>query len=246
MQRSVSPTSLQLLHVAAHIDAIEQRILPALCAGRTVVLDRFWWSTVVEGIVSGLSRQALDAMIELEDIAWGDIQPSALFLIRRHSPLRPEPLDQWRQVRDAYETMVSDQAPRHPVHIIDNDGTVEGTMDVLAKAVKGSSNSPLPRAEDDASKLTLTSQRAKTIARVPYTFSALSPARPSMVFDTYWQFAAARQAVFFKRFVQSPPPWTNDPILQEYKFTNTYRASDRVSQFLVRHVIYEGDPYVST
>jgi len=37
------------------------------------------------------------------------------------------------------------------------------------------------------------------------------------------------------------PPWTNDPILQEYKFTNVYRASDRVSQYLIRRVAYFGD-----
>lgn len=32
---------------------------------------------------------------------------------------------------------------------------------------------------------------------------------------------------------------TEDPILQEYKFTNVYRACDRVSQYLIRNVIYK-------
>jgi dTMP kinase len=94
---SISPTSLQLLHVAAHIDTIENRIVPALKAGQTVVLDRFWWSTIVYGLVSGISRQTLDAMIGLELTVWGGIQPTVLFLIRRKHPLRPEPMDQWRQ-----------------------------------------------------------------------------------------------------------------------------------------------------
>jgi 5-hmdU DNA kinase, helical domain len=114
-------------------------------------------------------------------------------------------------------------------------------MQALAKAVKGNSNSRWPLAENNATQLTPISHRGKILARGPFTYSALPPARPSVVFDTYWQFAATRQAIFFKRLAQSPPPWTNDPILQEYKFTNTYRASDRVSQFLIRHVIYEGD-----
>ena len=35
-------------------------------------------------------------------------------------------------------------------------------------------------------------------------------------------------------------PWTSDYILQTYKFTNTYRASDRVSQYLINNVIYTG------
>lgn len=65
--------------------------------------------------------------------------------------------------------------------------------------------------------------------------------RPTVVFDSYWKFAAARQAIFFKRIGGVPPPWTQDPILQDYKFTNAYRASDRTSQYLIRRVIYEGD-----
>lgn len=37
---------------------------------------------------------------------------------------------------------------------------------------------------------------------------------------------------------------TEDPILHEYKFTNVYRACDRVSQYLLRYVIYnELDKY---
>jgi hypothetical protein len=60
------------------------------------------------------------------------------------------------------------------------------------------------------------------------------------VFDTYWRFTAERQSIFLRRALGCAPPWTDDPILQEYRFTNVYRASDRVSQYLIRHVLYEG------
>jgi len=60
------------------------------------------------------------------------------------------------------------------------------------------------------------------------------------VFDTYWRFAYERQEMFMRRVLGSTPPWTDDPILSAHRFTNTYRASDRVSQYLIRHVIYEG------
>ena len=59
------------------------------------------------------------------------------------------------------------------------------------------------------------------------------------VYDTYWEFAAKRQEVFFNRFYGYDYPWTDDEIIKKYKFTNTYRASDRVSQYLIRNVIYE-------
>ena len=47
--------------------------------------------------------------------------------------------------------------------------------------------------------------------------------------------------MFFRKLEGLPAPWTTDPILARHKFTNAYRASDRVSQYLIRHVIYEGD-----
>lgn len=72
-------------------------------------------------------------------------------------------------------------------------------------------------------------------------YGRLAPARPTVVYDTYWRFAAKRQSVFFRRLEVDGPPFTDDPVLARYKFTNAYRASDRVSQYLIRHVLYEGD-----
>ncbi len=57
------------------------------------------------------------------------------------------------------------------------------------------------------------------------------------VFDTYWRFACERQRVFHARVRGEQPPWTSDPIVENHRFTNAYRASDRVSQYLIREVI---------
>jgi alpha-glutamyl/putrescinyl thymine pyrophosphorylase clade 1 len=59
------------------------------------------------------------------------------------------------------------------------------------------------------------------------------------IFDTYWRFATMRQEVFFNKINNIPLPWTNDPIINTYKFCNAYRASDRVSQYLIKNVIYD-------
>jgi len=70
--------------------------------------------------------------------------------------------------------------------------------------------------------------------------SAPSPVLVSPVFDTYWYFAAERQRIFFRRARGVQAPWTSDPILRRFRFTNAYRVADRVSQFLVRHVQGKG------
>ena len=65
--------------------------------------------------------------------------------------------------------------------------------------------------------------------------------KTSVVFDTYWRFAVERQNVFFKR-IESPHdyPWTKDIVLKNFKFTNAYRVTDRVSQYLISEVIQKG------
>ncbi|MDP9136391.1 MAG: putative DNA base hypermodification protein [Actinomycetota bacterium] len=64
-----------------------------------------------------------------------------------------------------------------------------------------------------------------------------------MVVRAYWKLAAERQRIYFQRLEDRPPPWTSDPVLSAYKFCNAYRASDRVSQYLIREVIYRDGDY---
>lgn len=67
--------------------------------------------------------------------------------------------------------------------------------------------------------------------------------KPSTAYNTYWKFATERQNIFFKRFYGESYPWTKDEILKQYKFTNVYRATDRVSQYLIRNVINKGSQH---
>ena len=61
--------------------------------------------------------------------------------------------------------------------------------------------------------------------------------RPTPIYDVYWHFAWERQNVYFNRLLGMTAPWTKDPIIRKYKFTNAYRILDRVSQFLVSEIV---------
>lgn len=63
------------------------------------------------------------------------------------------------------------------------------------------------------------------------------------IYDLYWYFAYERQNIFCKKLNGEKAPWTEDKILQTYKFCNSYRVNDRVSQYLLKHVIYNGKEY---
>lgn len=69
--------------------------------------------------------------------------------------------------------------------------------------------------------------------------------KPSRIYDTYWKFAFERQRIFFNRLNDDQRPWTEDVILRQYKFTNVYRACDRVSQYLIKDVIYNVDENIN-
>lgn len=58
------------------------------------------------------------------------------------------------------------------------------------------------------------------------------------IYDEYFRFACKRQDIFFKKIQGKKRPYSDDLVLNEYKFCNAYRASDRVSQYLIKNVIY--------
>lgn len=58
------------------------------------------------------------------------------------------------------------------------------------------------------------------------------------VFKYYFHFMEKRMDIFWARYNNEKYPWTDDDILLRHKFTNVYRSCDRVSQYLIRNVIY--------
>ncbi|KAF9006943.1 hypothetical protein BDQ17DRAFT_1324229 [Cyathus striatus] len=64
--------------------------------------------------------------------------------------------------------------------------------------------------------------------------------RPTIVFDTFWKYAAERKAMDDRRRNGDPAPWTTDQLLQQYHFCNTFRVLDKGCQYLIREVIEKG------
>jgi hypothetical protein len=69
----------------------------------------------------------------------------------------------------------------------------------------------------------------------------LNTLEKTVVYDSYWRFAAERLAMYQRRLSDPNGPWTQDRVLRSYRFTNTYRVADRVRQYLVRDVQYRPD-----
>ena len=61
----------------------------------------------------------------------------------------------------------------------------------------------------------------------------------------YFYFFQERMKIFWRRYEGLESSLTDDPILAKHKFTNVYRAQDRVSQYLIRNVILEKEKQFS-
>lgn len=84
----------------------------------------------VYGIVGGVDRDSLDAMIALELESWTDAKPTVAFLVTRLSPLRREGSDErWQELRAAYEDLGREQASRHPVETVYNEASLGEALD---------------------------------------------------------------------------------------------------------------------
>jgi len=58
------------------------------------------------------------------------------------------------------------------------------------------------------------------------------------VFAYYFYFVQERMKLFWNRYYQKTNSINEDDILRTFKFTNVYRACDRISQYLINNVIY--------
>lgn len=109
--QTIDPCSVQLLHVAAHVDTIEAEIKPALRNGEWIILDRFWWSTYIYGLENGVKESQLQLMIRIEKIAWGSIKPDLVFLVDSEIPLKDDETNTsaWQKKRQAYHRLVDSE-----------------------------------------------------------------------------------------------------------------------------------------
>ena len=66
----------------------------------------------------------------------------------------------------------------------------------------------------------------------------VDPKTGKPLWDMYWENLVERQNIWYKRVVQGlPKPWTDDPVMGAYHFTNVDRRLDRMTLFYIDNVL---------
>ncbi|SEO79725.1 Thymidylate kinase [Amphibacillus marinus] len=217
--------SLQLLHIASHIDILTRCILPDLKQGKTVLLDRSWWSTYAYGIANGISETQMNMILLPEMEILKEINIGKVFLINRNQ----DKLEYSKTIHEDIISAYKDLANKHKelVFKIYNNGKLKDSTDIIEKILL---SQVIKKDSQKNNKILDKKIRSINVSQKPV---------PSKIYDNYWMFAAKRQEIFLKKLENQNPPFTDDPILLKYRFTNAYRASDRVSQYLIKNIIYK-------
>jgi len=134
---SMHEASLQILHIGAHVDAIEIQILPDLKRGVSIILDRYWWSTWVYGATSGVTNGSLERMIEVEKFHWAGRLPTIVFLVDAKDSFRQDiPRERWNELRSAYRRLMDIEEGKYPIMRIPNTELIAGPVDEMVQACR--------------------------------------------------------------------------------------------------------------
>lgn len=125
----IAPPALQLLHVAAHVDAVLTHIIPTLTKEGYVILDRYWWSTYSYSRMF-LSAQQVWPLVNAERIFLEQLpQPTIIYLTRSTSLKIGEISSSTHVKLDTHyrELVEHERQTNQHIYEISNDGLIEQT-----------------------------------------------------------------------------------------------------------------------
>lgn len=131
---SLSEISLQLLHVASHIDLIQRRLLKMNNSQNIVLLDRFWWSTYVYGLAGELEKDTIRAIIAPELKYWKQLNIKKIFLIERENRERDYGIEKDKRIVNIYRELANEESN---CVILNNDGSIEKVVNKIYNNIFG-------------------------------------------------------------------------------------------------------------
>jgi len=132
--KNINPISLQILHIAAHIDTIVKRILPDINEGKIVLLDRSWWSTYAYGIGNELDKDILSDVIRPELRLFDQISDVTIFYITRRGREEEYTVKKKAAILKAYDELC-ELPSKTKVVKIENDGCISEAVNLIYKNI---------------------------------------------------------------------------------------------------------------
>lgn len=130
----INETSLQLLHIASHIDLIQRQLMPLSNSRCIVLLDRFWWSTYVYGLAGGVEENIIQSIITPELLYWRNIDIKKIFLLERREREKDYELRKESNIIDEYRKLAQKELKCEK---LDNNESLVEVVNKIYKSIFG-------------------------------------------------------------------------------------------------------------
>lgn len=128
----INSASIQLLHIASHIDNIYTKIIPAMKNSEIILLDRFWWSTFAYGIANGIPKTLLEKIIAPELYCLQNVHIEKYFLIKRNDKEIDFDLKTYNCICKIYDELCDENENAFMIH---NNGKINETINSILKYI---------------------------------------------------------------------------------------------------------------
>lgn len=127
--KEITGTSLQALHIAAHIDFLER-------TNKTVesilILDRFWWSTIVYGRISKANERVLQTLVNAEKILWKGYHILVVLVTGAMDTKSPQTI----KLESGYHRLAKREKGKYPILQHNNVSPVKTSANNLFKLLR--------------------------------------------------------------------------------------------------------------
>lgn len=130
----INDASLQLMHVASHIDLIQRRITKLKTQRSIILLDRFWWSTYVYGLANDLEKEIIEKIIAPEIVYWNQMNVKRIFLVERECRERDFSTKIDENIVNNYRKLAENDSKSI---ILANDGRLNDILDIIYEDIFG-------------------------------------------------------------------------------------------------------------
>lgn len=130
----INEASLQLLHVASHIDLIQHKISNEINKNKIILMDRYWWSTYVYGVVNSLREEVVNAILSTELLYWKNIEVNRIFLLERNDRKKVYNKEVEELIIKNYRKLASSGSN---CKIVSNDFSLQSTVEEIYNDIMG-------------------------------------------------------------------------------------------------------------
>jgi len=128
--KKIPNLSLQVLHVAAHIDLWLNYINDSINKREIIILDRFWWSTYAYGKLSNIDTQTLMNLISVEKTCYDDNDVRLYFYVIRESSMNHN-----INLNDNYLELAEMYEHKSKTYIVNNNSDISVVFDFIYEKI---------------------------------------------------------------------------------------------------------------